>query len=245
MSVSLALIPLALTLRVVMGKDKFNNWVESAQLKVPTTFENELDLVRTVRMAGYDAEKWGGSIKTHLDGEKQFFFWELVEGKWHAIFSKHDPMPLLEGFMKDLELKSNRKLFVTAIKDIEAQVTEDAVKVFPTNFVDGDLLTKTLREFGVNPYRKDNGEIVCTVQGTPMTFRQTSADTPFTVELRNPPDMHEVFMYMSDIDEEYKRCLQSAVYEKLKQRAAAKNLSVESEEVLDDNSIVITLNIQG
>ncbi|WP_043931128.1 hypothetical protein [Bacillus sp. EB01] len=245
MSVSLALIPLALALRVVMGKDKFNDWVESAQMKVSTTFKNELDLVRTVRMAGYDAEKWGGSIKTHLDGEKQFFFWERIDGKWHAVFSKYDSMPVLERFMKDLEVKSDRKLFVTGMEDIGAQVQEDAVKIFPTNFMDGDLLTKTLKDFGVNPYRKDNGEIVCTIQGTPMTFRQTGAGTPFTVELKNPPDMHEVFMYMSDIDEEYKRCLQSAVYEKLKQRAAAKNLSIESEEVLDDNSIVITLNIQG
>ncbi|WP_055107114.1 hypothetical protein [Paenibacillus ihumii] len=31
-----------------MGKDRFDNWVESLQVKEPSTFENEIELVRTV-----------------------------------------------------------------------------------------------------------------------------------------------------------------------------------------------------
>lgn len=243
MSVSLALIPIALTLRAVMGKDKFHDWADSIQVKVPTTFDNELDLVKTLRRAGYDAEKTGGSIKTHIDGEKQFFYWEQVDGKWHAIFAKSDSPSVLEQFMSDLEEKSQRKIFIGDIHQAEAQLHQDSVQTFPTNFRDGEILTRTLKEFGVHPIQGADGAITCTVQGTKLTFRQ-HGDAPFVLEMKNPPNIHDIFLYLSDVDDEYKRCVQSLVYEKLKQRAAAKNLSIESEEVLDDNSIVITLNIE-
>lgn len=244
MSVSLALIPLALTLRVVMGKDKFDDWADSMQVKVPTNIENESDLVRTLQKAGYDAEKMGGNIKTHIDGEKQFFFWELIEGKWHAIFAKSDSQTVLKQFMNDFEVKSRISIFTDGLPDGFDLIEEEPGQVFPTNFRDGVILTRTLKEFGVNPVQRDNGDITCTVQGTQLTFHQ-NGDAPFTLEIKNPPNLHEIFMYISDVDDEYKRCVQALVYEKLKARAAEKNLSIETEEVLEDNSIVITLNIQG
>lgn len=242
MSVSLALIPIALTLRAVMGKDQFDDWTDSIQVKVPTSFENEIDLVKTLRRAGYDAEKTGGSIKTHID-EKQFFYWEQIDGKWHAIFAKSDSPAALEQFMNDLEQQSQRKIFTGGIHQAEAQLHQDSVQTFPTNFRDGGILTRTLKEFGVNPIQGADGIITCTVQETKLTFRQ-HGDAPFTLEMKNPPNLHEIFLYLSDVDDEYKRCVQTLVYEKLKQRASDKNLSIESEEVLDDNSIVITLNIE-
>nr|WP_263324561.1 hypothetical protein [Neobacillus sp. Marseille-Q6967] len=244
MSVSLALIPLALTLRVVMGKDKFGDWADSMQVKVPTNIKNESDLVQTLQKAGYDAEKMGGNFKTHLTGEKQFFFWERIDGKWHAIFAKSDSQPILQQFMSDLEQKSGRTIFTAGLPDPWDQMEEEPVQIFPTNFRDGALLTRTLKEFGVNPIQGTNGDISCIVQGTQLTFRQNE-DAPFTVEMKNPPNLHEIFMYISDVDDEYKRYVQALVYEKLKARAAEKNLSIENEEVLEDNSIVITLNIQG
>lgn len=86
MSVCIALLPVALAIRIVMGKENFENWVRAQQVRVPTSFKTELELARAVKKAGYDAIKFGSSIKTHIDGEKNFFFWELVDGKWIAIF---------------------------------------------------------------------------------------------------------------------------------------------------------------
>jgi hypothetical protein len=242
MSVSLALIPIALTLRAVMGKDQFHNWVDSIQVKVETSFENEQDLIQTLQKAGYDAQKFGGSIKTHLTGEKQFFFWELIDGKWHAIFENGNSESVIRQFMQDLEEHSQRKIFTGEYAPTVLE--KEPAHVFPTNFRDGNILTRTLKEFGVNPIQGNNGDISCNVQGTHLTFRQ-HGDAPFSVEIKNAPSLQDIYMYISDVDDEYKRCVQAIVYEKLKQRAAEKNLSVESEEVLEDNSIVITLNIQG
>ncbi|WP_462410814.1 hypothetical protein [Neobacillus sp. Marseille-QA0830] len=242
MSVSLALIPIALALRAVMHKDVFEEWTETLQVQVPTTIETEADLIQTLYEAGYDAEKYGGTIKTHLNGEEQFFFWEYIDGKWTAIFAKSDSPAELEQFMQDLEQKSQRKIFTGTVHQAEEQIKSDSVQTFPTNFRDGALLARTLKEFGVNPTQGANGRITCNVQGTQLTFLQ-HGDAPFSVEIRNAPSLRDIFMYISDVDEEYKRCVQAIVYEKLKERAAEKNLSIESEEVMEDNSIVITLNI--
>ncbi|WP_042462782.1 hypothetical protein [Neobacillus dielmonensis] len=244
MSVSLALIPVALALRAVMHKDVFDEWSKSMQVIVPTTIETEAELISTLYKSGYDAEKYGGTIKTHLNNKEQFFFWEYIDGKWHAIFAKSDSPAMLETFMCDLEEKAQRQIFTGSIHQEEERIGQDTVQTFPTNFRDGNILVRTLKEFGVNPIQGANGQITCNLQGTYLTFRQ-HGDAPFSIEIKNPPNLHDIFLYISDLDEEYKRCVQAIVYEKLKQRAAEKNLLIESEEIMEDNSIVITLNIQG
>lgn len=258
MSVSLALVPVALTLRLVMGKKNFSKWVDSMQDKVPTTFKNELELTRAVRKAGYDAEKWGGSIKTHIDGEELFFFWELIDGQWTAVFDKSDDKTLIERFMADINRAAGRQVFggdssVHALAQRQSasqsqpRIAQEKVvpsATFPTNYRDGELLFRTLKEFGVNPTRH-GADIRCQAENSVLTFRQSGGDGPFHVEVLNAPDLRKVYNYLSDVDEEYKRVLQNSVVQKLKARVAEKNMTVESEEVLEDNSIVLTLNIRS
>lgn len=250
MSVSLAMIPVALTLRLVMGKENFEKWIESMQERVPTTFESELELMRTVRKAGFDAEKYGGSIKTHIEGEKLFFFWELVEGKWMAVFAKSDSKVRIEQFMAEINRAAGRHIMGQSHVQNEllglnraTMGINRAPSIFPTNFRDGNLLFKTLKEFGVNPIYQ-NSIISCHLEQSTLIFRQFQ-DSPFSVEVQNAPDLHKVFEYLSDVDDDYKRCLQSMVYERLKERVSERNMEIENEEVLEDNSIVLTINIGG
>lgn len=253
MSVSLALVPIALTMRAVMGKKNFDDWVQSMQLTIPSLFKKESELVRTVRKAGYDCERWPGSVKTEIDGEKLYFFWEFLDDKWIAIFSKTDSKQKIEQFIANVNKTAGKQMFdVNALQQNEllpgnsaltaaSSATASFPSAFPTNFRDGDLLFKTLKEFGINPVR-NGSSITCKVENSHLTFRQ-SDDLPFQVEIHNEPDMKKIFQYLSDIDHDYKRCLQEAVYKKLKARAEEQNMTIESEEVMEDNSIVLTLNI--
>lgn len=246
MSVSLALIPVALTLRIVMGKKNFENFANSMKVKEPTNFQNELEIVRTVRKAGYDAEKWLGVIKTHIAGEKQFMTWEHEAGKWTAIFSKLDSTEMVKSFMQSINDAAGRHVFDSTAVGISARFVKQLASApppsYPTNFRDGELLFRTLKEFGVNPLRQ-GGAIICKVEQSVLTFRQFD-DHPFFVEIQNAPDLKKIYEYLSDVDEDYKRCVQDLVYQKLMQRAAEKQMTVESEQVLEDNSIVITLNVE-
>jgi hypothetical protein len=246
MSVSIALLPVGLTLRLVMGRDNFEQWAQTLQVRIPTTFENKLDLVQTVRRAGYLTEEWGGTLRTHIEDGKQFFYWDCIDGKWTAVFSRSDSADLISKVIADINRAAGREVIGRIQEQASGWIqtvtgAPNPPSIFPTNFRDGELLFRTLKEFGANPIRQGDA-IQCKVENTTLIFRQHQ-DAPFHVEIQNAPDLRKVFEYLSDVDEDYKRCLQSLVYEKLKKRAAEKNLTIESEEVLEDNSIVLTLGI--
>lgn len=241
MSVSLALIPVALALRVAMGKEGFENWIRSQEVRIPTNFKHEVDLIVTVRKAGYDAEKWAGLIKTHIRGERNFFFWELEDGVWTAVFAKSDSQQMVSRFMDDLESRSGRNIFGSDENTQGYFGTQS--QVFPTNFRDGQVLMKTLGEYGLHPETTSDGEIVCRVGASTLRFRPAE-EGPYSVKIENAPDLRQMFQVLSNLDEDYRRGVQASTYEKLMNRIDEKNLAVESEEVLEDNSIVITLNVQ-
>lgn len=237
MSVCIALLPVALAMRIVMGKENFENWVKAQQVRVPSNFTTELELTRTVKKAGYDAIKFGPSIKTHIDGEKSFFFWELVDSKWVAIFSKDQDQAVLDRFKSMVESVADRRIFgefLTPAVTVSAQ--------FPTNFRDADLLMKVLTEFGAQPVKRSNGLVLCKIQNTSLVFTQIG-NAPYMVEVKNGPNLEQVYQYMADIDDDYKRCVQTAVYEKVKSRATERDMTIESEEVLPDKTILLTLRV--
>lgn len=116
----------------------------------------------------------------------------------------------------------------------------------PTNFRDSDLLTQTLSEFGLAPSRAADGTVTCRAEGSTLVFRR-DGDEVFHVEVRNPPDSRQIMEHLSDMDECYGRAVQARTYEKLKDRIAERGLGVEEEQVLEDDSIVLTrvINRQG
>lgn len=238
MSVSIALLPVALAMRIIMGKENFENWVKAQQVRVPSSFKTELELSRAVKKAGYDAVKFGASIKTHIDGENAFFFWEFVDGKWIAIFSKHHDQAILNRFMSGVESAAGFKVFGELANTAAVATTQ-----FPTNFRDGAMLIDALKEFGAHPTKRSDGSITCKIEHSELRFTQLG-DSPFMVEVKNSPSLEQVYHYMSDIDDDYKRCVQTAVYEKVKARVADRNMAIESEEVLPDKTILMTLRIQ-
>lgn len=243
MSVSLLLLPVALAIipiRLVMGKENFDNWVNSLQVKIPSTIENERDLVLTLKRAGYDAEKWGGSIKTHFHGGKQFFFWQLIDGRWTAVFSKADSRDKILQFLHDLETRSRRKLFHF---DEETQrVGVLPTRTYPTSFRDSQLLVNALKDLGSNPVQQSNGDIRCDMGVCVLHFHAVPG-TAYDVEIENGLNMEQVFQVLAVLDEDYKRLVQGMTYESLRQRIAERDLSIDGEEILEDDSIVITLSI--
>jgi len=249
MSVSLALIPAAIALRVVLSEIEFHRWVRSMQVPHPTTIRDEDELARIVRDAGYDIVKSGGLNKTYLDeGQTSYFTWERIRGKWTALFTKDIPEHEMLNVMRTINDAAGREVF-PQLRELEQAGTDRQEgarnpELYPTNFRDGELLIKTLREIGANPVRHD-GSISCKLENTTLVFRQYEHGSPFHVEVHNPPDMRKVFEYLGQLDDDYRRCLQEAVYNRLKTRVAERNMTIESEEVLDDNSIVLTINVRG
>lgn len=243
MSVSLVMLPVALALRVVMGKERFDSWVKEAERRIGTEFGDERELKRAVRKAGYDIEPYGGLLKTHFGDT--FFFWERVEGRWVAIFSRHDDRALVRRLMRDVDAAAGRAMFAEseAREVARVEVAEPASSVYPTNFRDGALLLRTLQRFGVQAKMGPGGEITCAIGRSPLRFRPGGAGAPYTVEIGNESDLRALFVQLSRIDDGYKRGVQGEALATLRARIQERDLTIEKEEVLADESVVITLNI--
>jgi len=241
-SVSLTLVPVALAMRVVMGKEGFNDFVKSHEKPIKVNFTSERDLIVTVKKCGYDAEKWGGMIKTHLRAGKEFFFWEFRDGVWYAIFSTYDTPSRIKEFMNNINTRAGRAIF--GEEDEATTIQKPLTQTFPTNFRDKSLLKQVLLDNGIQPIEGENGQIRCELAGASMTFKQGSPDSIIVVELSSEVDMQAVFRHLSVVDDEYKRYVQNEVYQHLLKKVEEKGLKIEQEQVLEDHSIVVTLNIQ-
>lgn len=112
---------------------------------------------------------------------------------------------------------------------------------FSTNITSKKLLLKTLKDYGVYSHELDNEDIVCYIEETSLTFRQ-KIEGDYIVEVSGINDIRKTYEQLKIIDEEYKHNVQGYTYEKVKQKIAASKLQIEQEEVLEDNSIVITVN---
>ena len=242
MSVNLELVPVVMAMKESMGEENFHSWIESMQLRIHTNIKSKEELVKYIQKAGYDAQNWGSSIKTHIDGEKTFFFWDKVEGKWCAIFAKEDSRKMIEDFMEELENKNGIQIFSNTPQLKETPTIMEYK--YPTNFNDEHLLLKTLMEYGTNPIKDGNGDIILNIEGTDLRFNKSGED-PYTVEIKTVGNIKQIFNDLSLIDDDYKHNAQSNTYNNLKKNLEDKNLIIDTEEILDDNSIVITLNLQN
>ncbi len=239
MSVNFALVPIALALRVIMGKERFQKFVESLQLKIPTTFTDAGDMTATVRAAGYDADRWGGSYKTHVDS-KLWFFWELVDGRWTAVFGSADSRQAIFAFIQDVEAKAGRQVFEWAEPGQAPRVLPS--QTFPTNFRDPELLRATLREYGLTEVFSRDGHMAWRMDGITLNFKQ-DLDQPFMLEIRDVTDMRQIYPRLNAINDAYGRQVQTQAYTNLKNRIRDRGLMILSEERTPDEAIVLTLSV--
>ncbi len=240
MSVSLVLLPIGLAMYAVMGKKNFDAWVDSMQVKVPTHFADESDLSLCVRKAGYDAEPWGGMLKTHVKGESTFFFWQKIDGRWTAVFDKGFPQNDIKSLMKSIEATAGRQVFERTDDSKRVHVLKS--QMFPTNFRDRETLLAVLKEYSLNPQLNDSGEVECLLGAGRVTFKQ-EGNQPFSVHVSQVPKLSEVFQHLGQINERYCQVVQSATCSKLKARLGEAGMTLENEEVLPDKTIVLTISL--
>lgn len=240
MSVSLVLLPIGLAMYAIMGKKNFDAWVDSMQTKVPTTLTDVAELSLCVRKAGYDAEPWGGMLKTHVKGESTFFFWQKINERWTAVFDKSFPQNDIKTLIRSVEAAAGRRVFEWA--EDSKRVNLLKVQMYPTNFRDREKLLRVLQDYALNPQQTENGEIVCPLGTGKLVFRQEGTQ-PFSVQVAQLPNLAEVFQHLGQINERYCQVIQADTCSKLKARLGETGMTLENEEVLPDKTIVLTISL--
>lgn len=110
----------------------------------------------------------------------------------------------------------------------------------PTNYVDKELLKKTLNEYGAEILYEQNNDIKCKMENSLLEFEKQNET--YMVKIINASNGEDIYEHLKELDSEYKRNLQEQVYINTKKNIEDEGMEIEKEEILEDNSIVLTIS---
>lgn len=247
MSINITLIPLALAMYIVMGEEKFNSWTKNFEKLKFTSYTNINQIKEYIVAAGYDITEHFGIIKTHFKSNKDdWFVWEMRDGKLCAVFSIYDDEILINKFISDILKVSNNIFNEISENDLKVEQKNTLPKiteqVFQTKFADENLLIKTLEDIGFI-CENNNGTISCCSDNYTLNFYQNKKGY-FEFKIFGNISNKEAYQKYKDVDKHYGEIVQKETINNIKEKLE-NNLSMllENEEILEDNSVVLTIDI--
>ncbi len=113
----------------------------------------------------------------------------------------------------------------------------------PTQFTSLTLLEKTLTEHGLGTKTLSENELVCATGKATLTYRRGAKNESFYVTVSGLENPDELIEELECLDAEYKQNVQSYTYGKLMNGLSYHNMTLQSETVLEDNSILLTIDV--
>lgn len=117
-------------------------------------------------------------------------------------------------------------------------------KKFQTPFVDETILLKTLEEHGCTDIKNENNQISAKCQNYYFIFSQNDKMSPYDLVVKCL-EKDNAETKMADLNTEYSLNAQEESYLNIIENLKNNNLELEQEEVLDDNTIVLTINLEN
>lgn len=274
MSISLIAIaaglPILLAARTVMGKERFEEWVNSGEYVVETNFKDFDEMEKNVLKAGYDVTSLAGSPKTHLTEKKSsYFLWEMREGKVVAVMSLYDDKQDIQHFINSVERTAGKKIFFPAeetvseeqyivasenISDtilmqstskVDSAISDPVVlQIIPTIFLDKAILIATLSDLGILVNEEADERILGHWGQYSMTFYRKNAEETFDLQIQcQANELNLFYSSLYALRDEYCTSIQERTYRHVLDKLKEKDFIIEEETVLEDNSVVITVQI--
>ena len=104
-------------------------------------------------------------------------------------------------------------------------------------------MLNTLTEHGAEEIIESDGEISCKLFGMEMVYYKKDGSDGYTLDITQITDKGTCEDLINDLNEEYGLNIQEVTYNKIKERLEQENMRLESETVMDDNSIVLTIEV--
>lgn len=147
---------------------------------------------------------------------------------------------------KTVDVLNNRKID-TNEDNCTCNIIKDLMqKELKTTIVNKDTLIKTLQEHGAYIMESENDYVLCSIEDFTLKFEKNSTieTDPYylTIEYRNGEN--KLDSLIENISSEYIQNVQEASYNKIKERIGENNFTIEEEEIYDDDTIVITVNLE-
>ena len=115
-------------------------------------------------------------------------------------------------------------------------------KDFETPFVEKSLLIKTLEEHGVKNIIDNDNYVSGQIESYTLNFSRDNIEAPYKLRI-TCLETDKAEEKLSDIGSEYTMNVQEDAYLHIIEKLKENNMQIEEEEVMDDNTIVLTVNI--
>ena len=146
-------------------------------------------------------------------------------------------MQMEKDVNENMEVKENGDIHLNH-KALDALYNKD----FDTNIMDKALLLKTLEEHGATNIKEVGDNILCDCEAFHLLFTKQE-NLPYKIRITYNSD-YKLDEFVENIGSEYTVNVQEASYNKIKERLEEQNLEIEQEEIYDDNTIVLTVNLE-
>ncbi len=186
---------------------------------------------------GYDFNEI--TNQTPLKMSSNIIEWSLKDNYYTAklrnISSSH-----LKGEVEHLFAAMNKK----AGRDL--RITDNKSELtytYKTNYTDKGVLLNTLTEHGAKKISETDDKISCELFGMQMSYTKDADNQAYNLVIERVTDKSECEGLISDLNDEYGLNIQEITYKKILDRIESENLHLEKEEVLEDNSILLTIEV--
>ncbi len=205
-------------------------------LKIQTNIKKEelKTLLKAAKYLYYEAD-----AQTPLKNSNATLNWVMKNGYYVAEFSGLNNAAIT----KEAEIIF-RKLNIAAGRDLRLINDESTVVyTYKTNYTDKGILLNTLTEHGAEEIVETGDEISCKLFGMEMVYYKKDNSQGYTLDITQVSNMKECEGLITDLNDEYGLNIQEMTYNKIKERLDKENMRLESETVLEDNSIVLTVEV--
>lgn len=132
---------------------------------------------------------------------------------------------------------------INHLRELYQKGLDEKLPPMESIFNDITLLEKTLREHGLTVSIISENMLLCEAGGAKLEYVRNADGEPFFVTVKGVKDVERLFEEMQCFNTEYCRNVQSFTYDKLISSLQESNMKVAEETVLEDNSILLTIDI--
>ena len=126
----------------------------------------------------------------------------------------------------------------------EHRCGEREIAPIETRFSDSVLLEKTLNDHGFSVIKKDNGSLQVTTAVGSLEFFYSEDSGSYWAHAYDLVDEEQLAAEMGEVNDEYMLNVQKNNYLMLKEQVEkSDNMSLEDEEILEDDTILLTINL--
>ena len=217
----------------------FNNTDISNKIKeirVKTNIKKD-ELKQLLRKAKY--VYYEGNGQTPLGSGATTLSWIEEDGYYNAIFSGANENAIASDMSKLFQ-----KINVSAERDVrKIEENTSITYTYSTNYTDKGVLYNVLAEHGAEEITETGDNISCKLYGMEMTYIKDEETMGYNLEITRVTNLDKCETVITDLNEEYGLSIQEITYNKIKERLEKENLRLSDEEVLEDNSIVLTIEV--